>query len=91
MVPIQPDKWEPLIKQMDQTEALPEKFNILATMVKMLAVNDMSCMETRIDELSRKFDSCMKKTYLVGTAIAVLVFTGINIKTVVDFILKIAK
>jgi len=91
MVPIQSDKWEPLIEQMDHTESLPEKFNILATMVKMLAINDMSCMEMRIDELSRKFDSCMKRIYVVGTVIVALVFTGVNIKTIVDLVLKIAK
>jgi hypothetical protein len=76
---------------MDHTESLPEKFNILATMVKMLAINDMSCMEMRIDELSRKFDSCMKRIYVVGTVIVALVFTGVNIKTIVDLVLKIAK
>ena len=91
MAAVQPDKWEPLIDQMNQAEALPEKFNILATMVKMLAVNDMACMETRIDELSRKFDSCMKRIYVVGIAIAVMVFTGIEIRSVVGVILKLVK
>jgi methyl coenzyme M reductase beta subunit len=91
MVPIQPDKWEPLIEQMNHAEELPEKFDILATMVKMLAINDMACMESRIDELSRKFDSCMKKIYVVGFIIAALEFTGVNIKTVIDLMLRIAK
>jgi len=88
---VQPDKWEPLIEQMERAKELPEKFNILATMVKMLAINDMSCMEMRIDELSHKFDSCMKRIYVVGTIIVALVFTGVDIKTIVDLILKIAK
>jgi hypothetical protein len=87
----QTDKWDPLIRQMEQAEALPEKFNILATMVKMLAVNDMSTMEERVNELSDKFDSCMKKIYVVGTVIAILVFTGINIETIINWILKIVK
>jgi hypothetical protein len=91
MNPVQPDKWEPLIEQMERAEALPEKFSILATMVKMLAINDMACMESRIDELSRKFDKCMKKIYVIGAVIAALVFTGVDIKSVIDLILKIAK
>jgi len=91
MVPIQPDKWGPLLEQMDRTEALPEKFNILATMVRMLAENDLSCMEQRIDELNRKFDLYMKKIYAVGVVIAALTFTGINIKSVVDLVVKVVK
>ncbi|MCX6825745.1 MAG: hypothetical protein NTV06_00555 [candidate division Zixibacteria bacterium] len=76
---------------MNHAGELPEKFDILATMVKMLAINDMACMESRIDELSRKFDSCMKKIYTVGFVIAALEFTGVNIKTVVTLILKVVK
>ena len=92
MNPIQQDnKWDPLIEQLDQTEALPEKFNILATMVRMMAVNDLACIETRMSELNHKFDTCMKKIYAVGIVIAVLAFTGINIKTIVELILRIAK
>ena len=87
----QSDKWDPLIRQMEQAEALPEKFNILATMVKMLAVNDMCSMEERVNELNDKFDSCMKKIYFVGTVIAALVFTGIDIKTIASWILSIVK
>ena len=85
------DKWTPLIEQIEQAEALPEKFNLLATMVRMLAENDLSCMEQRIDELNRKFDLYMKKIYAVGVVIAALTFTGINIKSVVDLIVKVVK
>lgn len=91
MVPVQSDKWTPLIEQIEQVETLPEKFNLLATMVRMLAENDLSCMENRIDELSRKFDLYMKKIYAVGIVIAVLTFTGIDIKSVVDLIVKVVK
>ena len=91
MVPVQQDKWGPLLEQMDRTEVLPEKFNILATMVRMLAENDLSCMENRIDELNRKFDLYMKKIYAVGLVIAALTFTGVDIKSVVDLIVKVVK
>jgi hypothetical protein len=87
----QDNKWDPLIEQLDQAEALPEKFNILAIMVRMMAVNDLACIEARMDELSRKFDKCMKKIYAIGVVIAVLAFTGIDIKTIIDLILRIAK
>lgn len=91
MVRVQQDKWGPLLEQIDRAEALPEKFNILATMVRMLAENDLSCMESRIDELSRKFDLYMKKIYAVGLVIAVITFTGIDIRTVVNLIVKVVK
>lgn len=93
MVPVQQDKdkWGPLLEQMDRAEALSEKFNILATMVRMLAENDLSCMENRIDELNRKFDLYMKKIYAIGIVIAVVTFTGIDIRTVVNLIVKVVK
>lgn len=91
MVLVQSDKWTPLIEQIEQVETLPEKFNLLATMVRMLAENDLSCMENRIDELNHKFDLYMKKIYAVGIVIAVLTFTGIDIQSVVDLIVKVVK
>lgn len=91
MAAVQPDKWEPLIEQMNRAEELPEKFNLLATMVRMLATNDLSCMEGRIDELSRKFEGCMRRIYIVGIAIAVMIFTGVEIRSVVGLILKLVK
>jgi hypothetical protein len=92
MNPIQQDnKWDPLIEQIEQAKELPEKFSILATMVRMMAVNDLACIEARMDELGRKFDKCMKKIYAIGVVIAVLAFTGINIKTIIDLILRVAK
>ena len=55
MNPIQQDnKWDPLIEQIEQAKELPEKFSILATMVRMMAVNDLACIEARMDELGRK-------------------------------------
>jgi len=44
-----------------------------------------------MDELGHKFDKCMKKIYAIGVVIAVLAFTGINIKTIIDLILRVAK
>jgi len=60
-------------------------------MVRMMAVNDLACIERRMDELGRKFDKCMKKIYAIGVVIAILAFTRIDIKTIVDLILKVAK
>jgi len=85
------NKWDPLIEQINQTEALPEKLNLLATMVKMIAVNDLACMEDSLTTLSRKFDSCMKRIYIVGVVIAIMVFTGIEVRTVINLILRIIK
>ena len=85
------NKWDPLIEQINQTEALPEKLNLLATMVKMIAVNDLTCMEDSIETLSRKFDSCMQRIYIIGVVIAVLEFTRIDVRTVIDLILKVIK
>lgn len=91
MVPAQPDKWQPFIDQIEQSPTLDGKFTLLATMVRMLATNDLSCMETRIDELSQKFDAYMKKIYAVGLVIATLTFTGVDIKTVVGWVIKAIK
>jgi len=92
MNPIQQDnKWDPLIEQIEQAKELPEKFSILATMVRMMAVNDLACIEARMDELGHKFDKCMKKIYAIGVVIAVLTFTGVDIKSVVDLIVKVVK
>jgi hypothetical protein len=87
----QDNKWDPLIEQIEQAKELPEKLSILATMVRMMAVNDLACIEARMDELGRKFDECMKKVYAIGVLIAVLAFTGLNIKTIIDFVVRIAK
>jgi len=86
-----PDRWQPFIDQIERAEGLPEKFGILAMMVRLLAENDLVALENQVDELGRKFDKCMKKIYAIGVVIAVLAFTGINIKTIVDLILRIAK
>ena len=83
------NKWDPLIEQINSTESLSEKVNLLATMVRMVAVNDMSCLDGRIAALGQKFDTCMKKVYAIGLAIAVLEFTGIDITTVINLILRI--
>lgn len=93
MPPAQPtaSKWDAIIEQIDKTEEMPQKVNLLATMMKMVAVNDLQCLEERIDELSSKFDKCMKKIYIIGVVIAALVFTGVDIKSIVDLILKVAK
>ena len=91
MAAAQPDKWDAFIDAIDRAPTLPEKFTLLATMVRTLATNDLSCMDGRIDGLSRKFETCMKKIYVVGLVIAVLIFTGVDIKTVVDLVFRMAK
>ena len=93
MVPAQQTatKWDAIIEQIDRTEDLPQKVSLLATMVKMIAVNDLQCLENDVAALSTKFDRCMKKIYVIGVVIAALVFTGVDIKSIVDLILKVAK
>lgn len=93
MPPAQPtaSKWDAIIAQVDRTEELSQKVSLLATMMKMIAVNDLQCLEERIDALSSKFDTCMKKIYAIGVVIAALVFTGVDIKTIVDLILRVAQ
>jgi len=91
MTPAQPDKWEAFVEQINLAPELPEKFNLLAIMVRMLATNDLNCMEGRIDALSRKFDACMKKIYVVGVIVASMIFLGLDAKSILEFILKIVK
>jgi hypothetical protein len=89
--PVSQDKWAPLIKQINETEDTGQKVNLIATMLQMVATNDLTCLEDRVGELSRKFDAYMKRIYSVGIAIAALVFTGLDIKTVVNFIVKLVR
>jgi hypothetical protein len=86
-----PDKWQPIIDQINGTDDQSQKLDLLATMVRMLAVNDMSCLEQRFDELSRKFDACMKKIYIVGVIIAAMMFLGLDAKTIFGLVLKLVK
>lgn len=82
MVPPPEDKWAPLIRQINDTEDTGQKTNLLGTMLQMIATNDLVCLEVGQKALNRKFDSCMKRVYAIGIAIMLLLFTGIEAKTI---------
>ncbi len=87
----QQDKWEPFIEAIDKAETPTEKFNLLAAMVRLMATNDLVCIEGKIALLNQKFDAYMKKIVWLGLVIIALLFTGVDIKTIIDLVMKLAR
>lgn len=84
MMPTQGSKWEALIDQIKRSDTISEKVDLLATMVFMLATNDMSCFEERLNKLANR-------VYFIGIGLFLLIFSGIDLKTAIGWIVKLAK
>ena len=80
----QGSKWEALIDQIKHSDTISEKVDLLATMVFMLATNDMSCFEERLNKLANR-------VYIIGIGLFILIFTGIDIKTAIGWVVKLVK
>jgi len=88
---IQTEKWKELIDQIREEHDLSQKVDLLATLLFSIVNNDLVCLERAQIETRTQIDKCMKKIYTVGAIIAVLLFSGVNIKTIIDFAMTLVK